>query len=116
MSAARSPITTHVLDISLGKPAEGVHISLSKLHGDHWHELAGGDTDADGRVGNLLQPGELKPGTYRMHFGVADYFKASARKSFYPYADVVFVIEAVNEHYHVPLLLSPYGYSTYRGS
>lgn len=118
----RSPITTHVLDTALGKPAAGVHLVLERVH-DHAPpglggdtELARGVTDADGRVADLLAPGSLEAGTYRITFDTAAYFAATDRQSFYPSVSVVFEIRDPAQHYHVPLLLSPFGYSTYRGS
>ena len=111
----RSPITTHVLDTALGKPAAGVQLVLERVDGDV-RELARGVTDADGRVGDLLTPGSLDPGTYRITFDTGAYFAATARPSFYPSVAVVFEIVDPAQHYHVPLLLSPFGYSTYRGS
>lgn len=112
-----SAITTHVLDIATGLPAAGVPLRLERLAGDAWAELATGKTDADGRNRELLQPEDvLEPGTYRMTFDTAAYFEASGTLGFYPYVQVVFVIREDGEHYHVPLLLAPYGYSTYRGS
>jgi 5-hydroxyisourate hydrolase len=116
MSQAKSPITTHVLDVSLGRPAAGVAVSLALLDADVFTELASGATDADGRVTTLLAPGTLARGTYRLSFDVGSYFAASHRSSFYPSVDVVFVVEHADQHHHVPLLLSPFGYSTYRGS
>jgi 5-hydroxyisourate hydrolase len=118
----RSPITTHVLDTSLGKPAVGVAVRLARLEGGAFVELAAGTTDADGRASQLLAPGSLTKGTYRISFDVGAYFAASGRASFYPHVDVVFVIESLDPHHgspphwHVPLLLNPFGYSTYRGS
>lgn len=114
--SARSPITTHILDVSLGRPASGVALRLERLDGGAFRELARGETDADGRVSGLLAPGSLEAGTYRIRFEVGPYFAASGRTTFYPYVEVVFAIEATDQHYHVPLLLSPFGYSTYRGS
>lgn len=113
---ARSPITTHILDVSLGKPAAGVAVSLARRDGDVFIELASGTTDADGRVTTLLAPGSLVRATYRLTFDVGGYFAASSRASFYPSVDVVFAVEHPDQHHHVPLLLSPFGYSTYRGS
>lgn len=115
-SAPRGPLTTHILDVSLGKPASGVAVRLHRLEGDVFLDLGGGLTDADGRLAGLLPPGGLVVGTYRLTFAVGDYFAASQRASFYPYVEVVFVVESVDQHHHVPLLLSPFGYSTYRGS
>lgn len=116
MSSARSPITTHILDVSLGKPAAGVAVRLARAEGRAFAELAQGTTDADGRVTTLLAPGSLARGTYRLSFDVGAYFEASGRTSFYPHVDVIFVVEQPEQHHHVPLLLSPFGYSTYRGS
>lgn len=113
---AKSPITTHVLDTSLGKPGAGVPVRLEILVDESWHELARKETDADGRAPGLLEAGALKAATYRMTFDTARYFKARGAKTFYPYVQVVFEIATPGDHYHVPLLVSPYGYSTYRGS
>ena len=112
-----SPITTHVLDLALGAPASGLAVSLSMLEPDgSTRELARGTTNADGRVADLLTPGSLQRGIYRLTFQTGAYFANSQRASFYPEVSIVFEIRAEAEHYHVPLLLSPYGYSTYRGS
>jgi 5-hydroxyisourate hydrolase len=112
----RSPITTHILDVSLGKPAAGVSVRLAELEADVFLERAQARTDADGRITTLLPPGSLAKGTYRLSFDVGAYFAASSRPAFYPSIDVVFVVEHPDQHHHVPLLLSPFGYSTYRGS
>lgn len=112
----RGPLTTHILDVSLGKPASGVAVRLHRLEGEVFRDLGGGVTDADGRLAALLPPGGLTRGTYRLTFAVGDYFAASQRASFYPYVEVVFAVESPDQHHHVPLLLSPFGYSTYRGS
>ena len=112
----KSPITTHILDVSLGKPAAGVAVRLARAEGAGFTELARGITDADGRVTTLLPPGSLTSGTYRLSFDVGPYFAASHRASFYPHVDVVFDVTQPDQHHHVPLLLSPFGYSTYRGS
>jgi 5-hydroxyisourate hydrolase len=111
---SRSPITTHVLDTALGRPAAGVAVVLQRA--DDARELARGATDADGRIGDLLAPGSLEPGRYRLTFDTGSYFAASSRTSFYPRVTVEFEIVDAAQHYHVPLLLSPFGYSTYRGS
>lgn len=112
----RSPLTTHVLDTARGRPAEGLEIVLERLDGGQGHELARGSTDADGRLGTLLRPGELTPGVYRLTFLTGAWFSSRGQRGFYPSVPVVFEITATDEHYHVPLLLSPFGYSTYRGS
>ena len=111
-----SQITTHVLDTSLGRPAAGVPLQLSRRGDDDWTVLASGVTDADGRVGDLLDDSPLPAGTYRMYFDTARYFELQGERGFYPWVEVVFEITGGGEHYHIPLLLSPYGYSTYRGS
>jgi 5-hydroxyisourate hydrolase len=113
---ARSPITTHVLDVSLGKPARGVPLRLERLESGAFSHLAHGETDADGRCSQLLAPGTLAAGTYRLRFDLDPYFALDGRRSFYPHVEIVFVVDRTDEHYHVPLLLSPFGYSTYRGS
>ena len=112
-----SGITTHVLDTSRGRPASGVPVILEMRLDDGWREIARAETDADGRVRQLLPPGSpLTAGTWRLTFGVGQYFESQGVESFYPEASVVFLIRDPEPHYHVPLLLSPYGYSTYRGS
>jgi len=112
-----SQITTHVLDTSKGKPAQGVHIILEKLNADGtWTTLGKGETNADGRLPGLLANElKLEPGTYRLVFDTLSYFKTQGIKAFYPSVTITF--ETIDQsHYHVPLLLNPYGYSTYRGS
>jgi 5-hydroxyisourate hydrolase len=113
-----SPITTHVLDLSLGRPAQGVAVVLSTRAADgRWHDLARGATDADGRLHHLLPAGTPVPaGTYRLRFDTAAYFRALGKRTFYPEVAVTFEVDDPPAHYHVPLLLSPFGYSTYRGS
>jgi 5-hydroxyisourate hydrolase len=113
-----SAITTHVLDISRGSPASGVPVVLEFQSADgNWQPLGKGTTDADGRLHDLLSPEKpLAIGTYRLTFDTETYFRAHNVEGFYPFVQVVFSILDVDEHFHVPLLLSPYGYSTYRGS
>ena len=113
-----STISTHILDTAHGRPAAGVPITLERQIGAAgWQRLGGGTTDDDGRVRTLLADGNtLDPGTYRMTFATAAYFQAQGVTGFYPVVYVIFAIQAADEHYHVPLLLSPFGYSTYRGS
>ena len=111
-----SPITTHILDTARGCPARGVPLTLERRDGDAWTLLASGVTDSDGRVADLLEPGDLTVGLYRMTFQTGAYFESQGISGFYPYVPVPFHIAELGQHYHVPLLLSPYGYSTYRGS
>jgi 5-hydroxyisourate hydrolase len=114
----KSPITTHVLDTTRGKPAAGVRVVLERRdEAGTWKEIASAMTDADGRAASLLEPhSQTEKGVYRLTFYTADYFGSRGVESFYPYVSVVFEIRERGGHYHVPLLLNPYGYSTYRGS
>lgn len=113
----RSPITTHVLDTALGRPAEGVAVMLEFMESGAWKELAAGKTDADGRLMNLLpEDAALAIGVYRLTFDTLSYQKGLGVGGFYPYVPIIFEISSPSDHYHVPLLLSPFGYSTYRGS
>ena len=112
-----SPLTSHVLDTSTGRPAAGMELELARRDShSHWEVIARGTTNADGRVGDLLQPGSLTVGVYCLTFATGAYFKRQGVATFYPAVAVEFQITASAEHYHVPLLISPYGYSTYRGS
>ena len=112
-----STVSTHVLDTSLGGPAVDVHVALYRQGPNAWEQLSTSVTDVDGRAASLLQRDEqLTPGTYRLRFATGAYSEARRTMCFYPRVDVVFTIEAPDEHYHVPLLLSPFGFSTYRGS
>jgi len=109
-----SHVTTHVLDATTGAPAVGVGVALHAHGADGPVEIARTVTDVDGRVADL-GPDALEPGTYQVKFDTGGYFSAQERATFYPEVVVTFAI-AGPEHYHVPLLLSPFGYSTYRGS
>jgi 5-hydroxyisourate hydrolase len=110
--SAKSPITTHVLDLHHGRPAVGVAVTLEK----DGKVLAKAVTNSDGRVESLLPQAELlKAGIYRMTFLVEDYFRGAGIECFYPHVCIVFRVEE-GKRYHVPLLLSAHGYSTYRGS
>jgi len=119
-TSAMHGITTHVLDTARGKPAAGVPVVLeirTGTEGDAWKELARAVTDGDGRVRPLLPADTaLVPGTYRITFATETYFRDQDVEGFYPEAAIVFEVRDAGQHYHVPLLLSPYGYSTYRGS
>ena len=113
-----STISTHVLDTASGRPAAGVRVSLDRVGGpDGDAPLGAGETDADGRLRTLLPAGApLAAGTYRLRFDVGEYLARAGRDAFYPEVVVCFRVGPADEHYHVPLLLSPFGYSTYRGS
>ena len=110
-----SGITTHVLDTSRGRPAAGVPVVLERALDSGWSPAGRGTTDADGRASDLLSSGP-EEGRYRLTFDTGAYFRAVGEVGFYPEVVVTFVVERAEEHYHVPLLLSPFGYSTYRGS
>jgi 5-hydroxyisourate hydrolase len=113
----RSPITTHVLDTSKGCPAQGIQISLEKQINTNWQNLASGITNTDGRVADLLSTEKpFESGIYRLTFETSHYFAKQGLKSFYPFVTVTFEIQNSEQHYHIPLLISPFGYSTYRGS
>lgn len=112
-----SQITTHVLDTARGTPAQNIPITLYQQSESGWTELAGGVTNEDGRIAGLLDPLlKLPAGVYRMHFNTGTYFENNREIGFYPYVDITFTLKDTGEHYHIPLLLSPFGYSTYRGS
>ncbi len=111
-----SSITTHILDTSRGRPGAGVLVVLEIRSGDALRELGRGMTDADGRLKTLLPPGELARGTYRLTFHTGAYFAHHGVEGFYPEVTIDFEVRDPSQHYHVPLLIAPYGYSTYRGS
>lgn len=110
-------ITTHVLDTARGIAARGVPVRLERHDGAGWAAVSAGATDADGRLRTLTAPGVLATGTYRLRFDTAAYFAAlGVTEYFFPAAEIEFVVRDGAAHYHVPLLLSPFGYSTYRGT
>lgn len=111
-------LSSHILDINTGRPAEGVTIVLSKLNDQKaWTQVEDKTTDANGRVKDFLEqrPGVSHQGIYKLTYLVGSYFEAQSQESFYPFIEVVFEIKD-DSHYHVPITLSPYGYSTYRGN
>lgn len=110
-------ITTHVLDTALGRPAEGIAITLEHLDAGSWTLLGQGATDADGRLRTLVPEGHaLQIGRYRITFAVSAYHERLGQQGFYPEVSIQFELRDPSQHYHVPLLISPYGFSTYRGS
>ena len=111
-----SAITTHVLDTASGRPAAGMRVTLEAQAGEEWTPVGGGVTDADGRVPGLVPDGAVGKGVHRITFFTGDWFAAEGIDGFYPLVTVVCQIDDPSAHYHIPLLLSPYGYSTYRGS
>jgi 5-hydroxyisourate hydrolase len=110
-----SNISTHILDTSLGKPAAGVRVWLEHQQDGQWRTLAESQTDADGRARDLTSD-SLGTGHYRLSADLGAYFAADLRATLYATAIIDFVIQNAAQHYHLPLLISPYSYSTYRGS
>ncbi len=110
-------ITTHVLDTARGAPARGVPVKLERAVADAWEIVGEGETDMDGRCKTLL-PADvaLTPNAYRLTFDTHAYARKNRLECFFPSVQIVFDVRDSSQHYHVPLLLSPYGYSTYRGS
>jgi 5-hydroxyisourate hydrolase len=112
-----SGITTHVLDTSRGRPAEGVPVTLEIEAAGGWKLVGKGTTNADGRISELVSAEvTIASGVYRLIFDTGKYFAQDQSESFYPQVTIVFRVADQTQHYHVPLLLSPFGYSTYRGS
>lgn len=109
-------ITTHVLDTSIGRPGQAIAIELERADGSTWQQVGAGITDDDGRLRTLTPPGPVAAGRYRIRFHTGAYFAAHGRDCFFPVVEIQFTISDGAQHYHVPLLLSPFGYSTYRGS
>ncbi|MGF6561256.1 hydroxyisourate hydrolase [Erwinia aphidicola] len=110
-----STITTHILDTALGKPAAGVTIALEQQGSEGWQPLASGVTNGDGRLSDLT-PQPLAPGHYRLTAEIGDYFAADGRETLYVNAQINFVIAATGSHYHLPFVITPWSWSTYRGS
>lgn len=111
-----SQLTTHILDTTKGKPAQGVTIVVYQYRDNAWVKMTGGVTNTDGRIPDLLEKNAiLDYGIYKIRFETKEYFDRQGIAAFYPFVEIVFEINT-KEHYHVPLLLNPFGYSTYRGS
>ena len=109
-------ISTHVLDTSVGRPARGVPVVLEVREGDGWTQVGSGSTDGDGRLADLLAAEGVRAATYQLRFDTASYFGSRGIEGFYPEVAIRFEVTDAGAHHHVPLLLSPFGYSTYRGS
>ncbi len=110
-----SAITSHILDTSRGTPAANIEVQLERKDGNQWVSVGAGTTNDDGRVAELMTSA-LTEGHYRINFLVAAYFAAMNQTTFYPIVRIEFSVDDPTQHYHVPLLLNPFGYSTYRGS
>lgn len=109
-------LSTHILDTALGQPASGVPLVLFRQVSGEWAEAGRGSTDADGRCGTLLGEAELSSGLYRLRFGTAPYFARQGLAPLYPYVEIVFNVADPAQHFHIPLLMTAHGYTTYRGS
>jgi 5-hydroxyisourate hydrolase len=109
-------ITTHVLDTAAGGPGKHIAVELERVEHGTWHLVGGGITDDDGRLRTLTPAGPVPQGTYRIRFQTGPYFAAQGVTGFFPVVEIQFVVADGAQHHHVPLLLSPYGFSTYRGS
>jgi 5-hydroxyisourate hydrolase len=109
-------ITTHVLDTAVGRPGRAIAVELEHDGGGHWRRVGDGVTDDDGRLRTLTPAGPVAPGTYRLRFHTAAYFAAHHGGGFFPVVEIQFTVADGDSHYHVPLLVSPFGYSTYRGT
>lgn len=110
-------ISTHILDTALGRPASEVPVSLARMNDGQWLSIHDAITDADGRCKHLLPEAQpLQPGTYRILFDTAVYYKRLQLQGLYPCVDIIFEVTDPAQHYHIPLLLTANGYTTYRGS
>lgn len=117
LSLANNPLSVHVLNTETGLPSANVAVILEAQQGDNWVKINEGTTNKDGRISDLYpKETNLQKGIYRVTFKTGDWYKANQKRSFFPEVPVVFVIDGSLDHYHIPLLLSSYGYSTYRGS
>ncbi|MGO4998117.1 hydroxyisourate hydrolase [Oceanisphaera sp. W20_SRM_FM3] len=115
--AADNPLSVHVLNLENGLPSPGVEVVLEQQNGDNWTKLNTGMTNEQGRIPALYPEGKkLEQGVYRVTFETGDWFKKHDTATFFPEVPVIFSADASVEHYHIPLLLSPYGFSTYRGN
>lgn len=112
-----SGISTHVLDISHGRPGSGVDVTLEFRTATGWEVKGRDTTDDDGRISRLLsEEEELVKGTYRVTFDTGSYYRLKGQECFYPQVVIVFEVTRADEHYHIPLLLNAFGYTTYRGN
>ena len=109
-------LSTHILDTALGKPAAQVGLVLSQMQDGAWQEIGRGETDSDGRYKTLLGDSALEAATYKIRFATAEYFAAQKLTGLYPFVEIVFEVKDPKQHFHIPLLLTANGYTTYRGS
>ena len=113
--STKSPITTHILDLGSGQPAAGVAVRLYRVHDQNHTAIASGTTDADGRVTNWFDTA-IEAGHYQLRFATGDWYEGCGMDTFFPEVCLDFRVKDPDAHYHVPLLLNQWGYSTYRGS
>lgn len=117
IAAAANPLSVHVLDLQSGQPSAGIRVTLEQRAGEQWRELAAGVTNAQGRIAALYPEGKpIAAGEYRIVFQTGEHFARQGKPSFFPRIPVEFNVDNPDQHYHIPLLLSPFGYSTYRGN
>jgi len=109
-------LSTHILDTALGRPAAGVGLVLSQMQDGAWREIGRGETDSDGRSKTLLGDAALEAATYKIRFATAEYYAAQKLTGLYPFVEIVFEVKDPRQHFHIPLLLTANGYTTYRGS
>ena len=113
----KNPLSVHVLNLQTGIPTAGIEVELDRKQGDEWVKLAEGTTNAQGRIPGLYPAGQAaQTGVYRVVFKTGDYYKKSGEPTFFPEIPVMFTLDKADQHYHIPLLLSQFGYSTYRGN
>ncbi|AEU35070.1 hydroxyisourate hydrolase [Granulicella mallensis] len=109
-------LSTHILDTSIGCPAANISLALSKFDDGTWREIGRDQTDADGRCKTLLGEVPLEAATYKINFATAEYYSAQKLTGLYPWIEITFAVADPAQHYHIPLLLTANGYTTYRGS
>ena len=117
LAAPEGTLSVHILNQQTGLPSQGVQVELDKQQGSSWQHIASGKTDADGRIKTLYPRADnMEPGFYKVTFKTGEYFKINNMSTFFPVIPVIFNVTKQNQKLHIPLLLSQYGYSTYRGS
>ena len=117
LAAPEGTLSAHILNQQTGLPSQGVQVELDKQQGSSWQHIASGKTDADGRIKTLYPRADnMEPGIYKVTFKTGEYFKINNMSTFFPVIPVIFNVTKQNQKLHIPLLLSQYGYSTYRGS
>jgi 5-hydroxyisourate hydrolase len=117
LAMAANPLSVHVLNLETGVPSAGIQVTLEQHSGNQWQALGQGVTNEQGRIAALFpEKRSFAPGEYRVVFKTGDYYRKVGHDTFFPEIPVIFEVKDTGQHYHIPLLLSPYGFSTYRGS